>query len=92
MKRGFRDSDIKREVQLHDDRRLDLLISYGFVGPIMLELKLLHNPEITNASKRKDYKDKIKKYLLGTSSEHGFYLVFKVTSVLILLKDIQLII
>jgi len=78
LKREFRDADIHREVQLYDDKRLDLLISYGFVGPVMVELKLLHNPEILVPQERVRYKSKIKQYLAGSYSEYGIYLVFKV--------------
>ncbi|MDB5262887.1 MAG: hypothetical protein JWQ14_2168, partial [Adhaeribacter sp.] len=52
--------------------------SYGFVGPVMVELKLLHNPEILVPQERAQYKTKIKQYLAGSYSEYGIYLVFKV--------------
>lgn len=78
LKRGIRDIDIHREVQLHNDLRLDLLVNYGFIGPVMLELKLLHNPEICDATKRNEYKKKLKKYLEGSYSDFGIYAIFKV--------------
>jgi len=82
LKRGFRESDIHREVQLYNNNRLDLLVSYGFVGPIMLELKLLHNNEIINKTERNKYKEKIKQYLEGSHSQYGLYLIFKVKDVI----------
>ncbi|PKV75895.1 NACHT domain-containing protein [Pontibacter ramchanderi] len=78
LKRGFRHADIIREAQLYDDKRLDLLVSYGFIGPVMLELKLLHNREVTDAKVRIDYKEKLKQYLAGSHSSYGFYVLFKV--------------
>jgi hypothetical protein len=79
LRRNFKSYDIHREVQNYDDKRPDFLIKSGLIGPIMVELKFLHNPEIKNRTKMLKYKDKIKNsYLLGTNSEFGFYLIFKI--------------
>lgn len=78
LKRGFRGSDIIREAQLYDNKRLDLLVSYGFIGPVMLELKLLHNTEVTNPQERTAYKKKLRQYLEGAHASHGFYVLFNV--------------
>lgn len=78
LKRGLRATDIYREPQLMDNRRIDLLIRYGFVKPIVMELKLLHNQEIVNAKKRKAYKEKLNTYLRSQHAEFGVYMVFKV--------------
>lgn len=78
LKKGLRDIDILREVALYDDKRTDILVKYGFTGPIMMELKLLHNPEITNETKRKEYKEKLLQYIRGSHAKHSFYLVFHV--------------
>ncbi len=78
FKKGFRGSDIFREVELYDGKRPDFLIKYGFVGPIMVEVKLLHNTEITNDNNRIEYKEKLKQYINATNSQYSFYLIFKV--------------
>ncbi|RFZ91229.1 hypothetical protein D0C36_20040 [Mucilaginibacter conchicola] len=78
MRKGIREADILREVQLSDDQRLDLLVKYGFIGPVMIELKLLHNPEIQNQTKRRAYLDKLTKYMRGIGADHAIYLIFKV--------------
>jgi len=78
LNKGIRNTDIYKEVELFDRKRIDLLIKYGFIGPIMIELKLLHNSEITSMKERKEYKKKLVQYINGTNSEFGIYLIFKV--------------
>ena len=46
MKRGIRDCDIRREEQLLNDKRTDFVISYGFIGRVLIELKLCKNPQV----------------------------------------------
>jgi hypothetical protein len=76
-KLGIREMDILREVNLYDDKRTDILVKYGFIGPIMIELKLLDNNEIQNDAKRSEYKGKLKRYIRANYSDHSFYLVFQ---------------
>ena len=47
IKKGLRHTDIKlkREEQTLDDKRADFTINYGFIGQVLLELKLSHNSE-----------------------------------------------
>lgn len=78
LKLGIRNSDIEREVNLYDNKRTDILVKYGFIGPIMLELKLLGNQEIQNSSQRIKYKEKLKQYIGGTHALYSYYLIFKV--------------
>lgn len=78
LKQGLRNIDILREVNLLDDKRTDLLVKFGFMGPIYIELKLLHNQEIQNTRQRNEYKSKMKQYLLGTGSKYAFYIIFRV--------------
>ncbi|MDQ8051917.1 MAG: hypothetical protein REI78_02775 [Pedobacter sp.] len=77
LEKGLRKADIHREVQIYDDKRFDYLISYGLYGPIVVELKLLHNPEIQIRAKREAYRPKIQQYLLAARGL-GIYAVFKV--------------
>jgi hypothetical protein len=78
LRKGIREVDIIREAQLSDDQRLDLLVKYGFIGPVMIELKLLHNPEIQNKEKRHAYLNKLIKYKKGIGADHALYLILKV--------------
>lgn len=78
LKKGLRKTQLFREVNLLDDKRLDYTISHGFIGPIMIEIKLLHNSEIVNSKKRSLYKQKLEQYLKGSGSSQGIYLIFKV--------------
>ena len=81
LMRGFREIDIIREPQLMDDKRIDLLVKYGFIQPIVIELKLLHNPEITRPKERIKYKPKLHKYMFSQGASHCIYLIFKVKKV-----------
>ncbi|MFC1764772.1 hypothetical protein ACFL6U_22220, partial [Planctomycetota bacterium] len=78
MRRGIRDAEIRREEQLLDNKRTDLQISYGFVGPIVLEIKLTKNVEIYSPSKRKAYKKKMLQYVNGMKADYGIFLVLQV--------------
>jgi hypothetical protein len=78
FKLGFRNVDIIREENLYDDKRTDILIKYGFIGPIMMELKLLHNTEIQNQKKSLAYKAKLQQYIAASYSQYSYYIVFKV--------------
>jgi len=81
LKRGLRHTDIKikREEQTLDDKRADFTISYGFVGQILLELKLSNNPESKSTWKDgKEYKDKLKKYIEATNSDYGMFIIFNI--------------
>ena len=77
MRKGIRQSDIHREVELFDGKRIDLMITYGFIGPVVLELKLLNNEEIQDEQKRKEYKGKLIQYLTALHCNNAYYVVFK---------------
>ena len=49
---GLEAVKVDREVAFQDNKRTDILIRYGMCNPIMIELKLLHNNEIQQNSKR----------------------------------------
>lgn len=80
LKAGLRKEEIhiQRESQLLDDKRTDFLISYGFVGPILIEIKLTNNNEITDKRKREGYKQKLIQYIEGTNSHYGIFIIFQV--------------
>ena len=78
LKKGVRDMDIRREEQLLDDKRTDIIISYGFIQPILLELKRVDNTEIYNDNARSEYREKLIQYINGTNSAYGIFLVFQI--------------
>lgn len=76
LEKGLRKVDIFREVESLGGLRYDFLITYGLYGPIMVELKLMHNPEIQNTTNRNSYKKKLVKYLEANNAM-GIYAVFQ---------------
>lgn len=79
VKKGLRHTDIKikREEQTLDDKRADFTINYGFIGQVLLELKLSHNSESKPTRKEgKDYKKKLIKYIDATNSDYGLFIIF----------------
>ena len=75
LKRGFQ-VDFIREPQLLDDRRVDILLRYGFAGPLVIEVKLTSNRDLKAAdlSKSKSYAN-MKRYMTGYGAQHGIFLV-----------------
>lgn len=67
-----------REVALQDNKRTDLLIRYGLCNPIMVELKLLHNKEIQEIKKRREYKKKFIQYTNATGACLSVFWIFDV--------------
>ncbi|WP_293884907.1 hypothetical protein [Sphingobacterium sp. UBA1498] len=78
LNKGIRNVDIMRELQIFDNKRLDFVVKYGFIGPIIFELKLLNNPEIQKQEKRKEYKKKLLQYINSVKSKFSYYIVFNV--------------
>jgi hypothetical protein len=82
LKAGLRTEKIhiQRELQLLDDKKPDFLIYYGFIGPILIEIKLTKNNEITDKVKREKYKKKLIQYIKGTNSHYGIFIIFQTES------------
>lgn len=80
QKYGFRENDfiLIREPQLLDEKRPDFLIYYGFIGPVLIEIKLVDNDEILNERKRILYKKKLIKYIKGFYTIHCFFIIFQI--------------
>ncbi|WP_164699605.1 NACHT domain-containing protein [Aliarcobacter cryaerophilus] len=79
IKKGLRHTDIKikREEQTLDDKRADFTINYGFIGQVLLELKLSHNSESkSNQKAGREYKEKLIKYIDATNSDYGLFIIF----------------
>jgi hypothetical protein len=75
LRRGFQ-VDFIREPQLLDDRRVDILLRYGFAGPLVIEVKLTSNRDLKAADlrKSKSYAN-MKHYMSGYGAQHGIFLV-----------------
>jgi len=82
LKKGLRGNEvsIRREEQLLDDKRTDFLISYGFIGPILIETKLLHRDEVIYDRARRKYKRTLLNYIKGTKSDFGLFLIFRINN------------
>jgi hypothetical protein len=74
-RRGFW-VDVTREPQLLDDRRVDFLVRYGFVGPVLIELKLTSNRDLKRRSldEAQSYVN-MRQYMEGFNAPHGIFLV-----------------
>lgn len=79
-KAGLRDPEVIREAELLDGKRIDLLVYYGFIGPVLIEIKLSDNSEITNLKQRVEYKPKLLQYLNGSQAVRGIYLIFQINN------------
>lgn len=78
LRRGFKDVDIVREPQLLDNKRVDFrLVSYGFTGPILIELKLSKHQDLngTGLRKKRSY-ESFCQYMKGYNAHFGIFLVF----------------
>lgn len=78
LKKGLRNSDIKlnfyREVEKLNNDKVDLIITYGSIGAIMIELKLAYN-----LGKNQEYKaTKFMPYMEETECDFGIFLIFKI--------------
>jgi hypothetical protein len=81
MRRGLRsqETEILRETQLLDDKRTDFIVAYGFIGQIIIEIKLTKNSDIKSPTKSKQYPKKLIQYIDGTKSNFAIMLVLQVS-------------
>ena len=75
VRRGFQ-VEIWREPQTLDGKRPDFVVQYGFVGPVIIEVKLTSNGDIrgTKLRKARSY-ESMSRYMGGFGAEHGVFLV-----------------
>lgn len=75
LRRGFQ-VDLIREPQLYDDKRVDILITYGFAGPIVVEVKLTSNSDLKAKSlnESKSFRS-MRHYMDGYGAPYGIFLV-----------------
>lgn len=76
LKKGFRQAEIIREPQNCAGNKPDFVISYGFFGRVVIEIKRLCNSQVTNENERKQYLKKLNEYMLSFNSNHLIYLIF----------------
>ena len=73
-RRGF-EIDLLRESELLDGKKVDFWVKYGFVGPIVVEVKLTSNTDLKgDIAKKKSYAS-MSRYVEGFSATHGVLLV-----------------
>lgn len=85
LRRGLRNSDIKevypnfiREAELLSNKKVDLLISYGGIGSVMVEIKRASSSELGSAEKLHTYREEtFLPYLNQTNCDFGIFLIFK---------------
>lgn len=75
LKRGFQ-VEVLREPQLLDDKRTDLLVRYGFAGPLIIEVKLTSNKDIqgTRIANSASFSS-MSRYMEGYGASHGIFMV-----------------
>ena len=69
----------EREVQELDGTRTDFQVYHGFLGPVIIELKLSKHSELygrTSLKKTKSF-DSMKKYMLQFNAKNGILLIYK---------------
>lgn len=77
LKRGFR-TEIMREPELLDGKKVDFFVRYGFIGPVVVEVKLTSNSDmkLKDISKSSSYIS-MERYMQGYYATHGILLVIK---------------
>jgi len=76
VKRGFQVT-VDREAQLLDEKRTDLLVRYGFAGPVVVEVKLTSNTDIRTANpEQSESFESMKRYMEGYGASQGIFLIF----------------
>ena len=83
LRRGLRSTDVEnsppiiyREVQLLDGKRADLVVSYGLVGSVMIEVKRMGNQDLMKKN-QEDYRDvTFLPYMRQTHCQFGIFVVF----------------
>ena len=76
LEKGFK-VEILREPELLSDKKIDFIVYFGFVGPILIEIKLSSNRDIQGSKIEKSASyNSMKRYMKGYGAAYGFFLVF----------------
>ena len=75
LRRGFQ-VELIREPQLYDEKRTDFVVRYGFVGPIVVEVKLTSNSDMKarDLEKSPSFRS-MERYMAGYGASYGIFLV-----------------
>lgn len=80
LSKGLRPNDINiyRESQLLDDKRSDFLIGYGFIRPVLVEVKLSDHPDMqqVNMSAKESYNN-FTQYIKDFKVDYSIFLVYE---------------
>ena len=69
-------ADITREEQLLDEKRTDLLVRYGFIGPVVLEIKLSSHADVRSSKiETTESYESMGRYMEGYNAAHGIFLI-----------------
>lgn len=80
LRRGFQ-VEVLREPQLYDEKRVDMLVRYGFAGPVIIEVKLTSNSDIKGKKIEESASyDSMTRYMSGFGASHGIFLVINNTN------------
>ena len=75
LKRGFQ-VDLAREPELLDGKKVDFLVRYGFIGPVVIEVKLSSNSDLKGKKiKSSSSYLSMERYMKGYYATHGVLLV-----------------
>ncbi len=77
LRRGF-NVQAYREAELLDGKKVDFLVRYGFIGPVLIEVKLTSNTDLkgTAIDQSPSYKN-VERYMNGYEATHGIVLIIK---------------
>ena len=77
LRRDFRPQEVRviSEPHLQDDKRTDFLIFYGFIGPIIIEIKLSKSSDLTGRLETKKSFKSLKHYMDNYKACFGIFLV-----------------
>ncbi|MCB0630833.1 MAG: NACHT domain-containing protein [Lewinella sp.] len=78
LRKGLRPSDITlhREVQMLDDRRTDLIITYGSIGSVLIEVKRADNTDLSPKQIPIYQEDTFLPYLRQNDCDFGIFLIY----------------
>ncbi len=78
LRRNFKKMDIDREVQLLDGKKVDFMVRYGFIGPVLIETKLATSKDLQGEAldKKESYKS-MERYMQGYSATKGIFLIIE---------------
>lgn len=74
IKKGF-EVKVFRESQSLDDKRPDFLLTYGFAGTQIIEVKRLSNDQVTNNKSARKYMSKLQNYIDAHNADNLIYLI-----------------